>query len=234
MLNNLGDNISAFRKKMGVSQRQLAALLNKRGIKVTNQAVSKWESGASQPSAQQFLVICDILNIIDISGIFNNKSYDLFSGLNADGRQRIFEYADMVRDSGLYDDPNSPVPHGTKIRNLPVYDIDSAIGMGKFLDLTDYNLMPVGHEVPLSANFGVFISGDSMEPEYHNGEIVWLTQRAKLEHGDIGIFLYDGSAYFKRLRERVGGIRLQSIDTNYPDVIITTPENLIALGKVAE
>ncbi|MEG1166050.1 MAG: helix-turn-helix transcriptional regulator, partial [Oscillospiraceae bacterium] len=102
MLNNLGDNISAFRKKMGVSQRQLAALLNKRGIKVTNQAVSKWESGASQPSAQQFLVICDILNIIDISGIFNNKSYDLFSGLNADGRQRIFEYADMVRDSGLY------------------------------------------------------------------------------------------------------------------------------------
>ncbi|MGI5984870.1 MAG: LexA family transcriptional regulator [Clostridiales bacterium] len=234
MVNNLGDTICSFRKKKDLSQREFAALLDKRGVKVTNQAVSKWESGASLPNAVQFLIICDILDIIDISGIFNNRSYDFLDGLSEEGRKRVYEYADMVRDSGLYDDPNLPPPRGTKIRTLPVYDLDAAIGKGRLLDLPDYIPTKVGNEVPLSANFGIIISGDSMEPDYHNGQVVWIQQQAKLEHGDVGVFTYEGNTYFKRLRDRVGGTRLQSIDSNYPDIIITDPEAIITLGKVIE
>ncbi len=229
-----GEIICSIRKKEGLSQRDLAALLNKRGVKVTNQAVSKWESGSSLPNAIQFLIVCDILNIIDISGIFNDRSYDLLNGMNEDGRNRVYEYADMVRDSGLYDDSAQGAPYGSKIRTLPVYDIDSAAGKDRLLDLPDYTPTNVGHEVTLSANFGVTISGESMEPDFHSGQTVWIHQQSKLEHGDIGVFTYDGITYFKRLRDRVGGIRLQSIDTNYPDIIIADPEALVTLGKVAE
>jgi SOS-response transcriptional repressor LexA len=230
----LGGVICSVRKKKALSQRELAVLLNKRGIKVTNQAVSKWENGTAVPNALQFLIICDILDIIDISGIFNGRSYDLFKGLNEDGRKRIFEYADMVRDSGFYDDLSQNAPRGTKIRTLPVYNIDSAAGKGRFLDLPDYTPMSVGHEVPLSANFGVIISGDSMEPDFHSGQIVWIHLQSKLEHGDVGVFTYEGNTYFKRLRDRVGGMRLQSVDSNYPDIIITNPDSLITLGKVVK
>ena len=234
MANSFGEKICAFRKQRGLSQRDFALLLNKRGVKVTNQAVSKWESGASLPNAIQFLIICDVLDILDISGIFIGKSYDLFSGLNEDGRARVFEYADMLRDSGKYDDPDVAGPHGTRIRTLPVYDLDEAAGKGRLLDLPDYTPVEVGTEVPVSANFGVRISGDSMEPDYHDGQIVWLHQQSKLEHGDVGVFLYENSAYFKRLRDRVGGIRLQCIDSNYPDIIVSSPEALTAVGIVAE
>ena len=82
--------------------------------------------------------------------------------------------------------------------------------------------------------FGVIIHGDSMEPDYHNGQIVWIHQQAKLEHGDVGVFTYERSTYFKRLRDRVGGTRLQSVDSSYPDIIVTGPEAMITLGKVAE
>lgn len=156
------------------------------------------------------------------------------NGLNEEGRKRVFEYSDLLRDSGLYDDPDSPGPRGSKLRILPVYDLDSAAGKGRLLDLPDYVQTKVGNEVPISANFGIVISGDSMEPEFHSGQIVWIHQQPKLEHGDLGVFTYDGNTYFKRLRDRVGGTRLQSIDTNYPDVIITDPEAIITLGKVAE
>lgn len=234
MANSFGEKVCAFRKQRGLSQRDFAALLNKRGVKVTNQAVSKWESGASLPNAIQFLIICDVLDILDISGIFIGKSYDLFSGLNEDGRARVFEYADMLRDSGRYDDPEISGPHGTRIRTLPVYDLEEAAGKGRLLDLPGYTPVEVGTEVPISANFGVRISGDSMEPDYHDGQIVWIHQQSKLEHGDLGVFIYDGSAYFKRLRDRVGGIRLQCIDSNYPDIIVATPESLTAVGIVAQ
>lgn len=234
MANSFGEKICAFRKQRGLSQREFASLLNKRGVKVTNQAVSKWESGASLPNAIQFLIICDILDILDISGLFIGKSYDLFLGLNEEGRQRVFEYADMLRDSGKYDDPEITGPHGTRIRTLPVYDLAEAAGKGRLLDLPDYTPVEVGTEVPVSANFGVRIAGDSMEPDYHDGQIVWIHQQSKLEHGDVGVFIYENSAYFKRLRDRVGGIRLQCIDSNYPDIIVSAPENLIAVGIVAK
>ena len=234
MESNLGEIICACRKKKHISQRQLASMLSNRGIKITNQAVSKWESGASLPSAAQFLLICDVLDIVDISGIFLGKSYDLMAGLNEEGRARVFEYADMLRDSDKFDDPGFSGPRGTRVRTLPVYDLNAANGRGKLLDLPDYKPMQVGSEVPLSANFGVVIAGDSMEPDFHDGQIVWMHQQSRLAHGDIGVFLYEGVPYFKRLRDRVGGTRLQSVDSHFPDIIISDPGALVTLGKVAE
>ncbi len=226
-----GNKLCSLRKSSGLSQKQLAELLNQRGVKVTNQAVSKWESGASLPNAQQFLIICDIIGVKDIGGSFLGKSSELFAGLNDAGKQLIIEYSGFLRDSGMYDNLDAPAPRGTKIRSLPVYDIEAASGTGRLLDLPEYTLVEVGSEVPIAANFGVIISGDGMEPDYYNGQIVWIHQQSKLEHGEVGVFIYEGNCYFKRLRDRVGGTRLQCIDANYPDVIVTTPEKLIAVGK---
>lgn len=234
MANYIGEKLCAARKKQGVSQKRMAALLSQRGIKVTNQAVSKWESGASLPNAVQFLIICDILEISDIGGLFLGKSSELFTGLNQEGRQRVTEYAGLLRDSGLFDDPAAPAPRGARLRSLPVYDIEGISGSGRLLDSADYTLISVGTEVPLEANFGVRISGDSMEPDYHDGQIVWISQRPKLEHGDVGVFMYENKCYFKRLRDRVGGTRLQSLDANYPDIIVTEPEKLLAFGRAAD
>lgn len=230
MSNYIGKKLCEIRKKRGVSQRQMADLLGARGINVTNQAVSKWESGASLPNAVQFLIICDILEITDISGIFLGKSSELMVGVNEEGRHRIAEYAGLIRDSGFYDDPNAAGPRGSKLRTLPVYDLETPVASGNLLEMTDYTLTEVGNEVPWTANFGVRITGESMEPDYHDGQTVWIRQQAKLEHGDVGVFLYENKRYFKRLRDRVGGMRLQSIDSNYPDVIISEPEKIVALG----
>lgn len=229
--NYLGRKIFSLRKKSGISQRDLATELTKRGIRVTNQAVSKWESGATLPNAVQFLILCDILGITDISGIFLGRSSELLFGLNDEGKDRVMQYASLLRDSGLYDDPNAPTPRGSRTRTLPVFEIEKARrASGGLLDSTDFELVEVGNEVPITANFGVRISGESMEPDYHDGDIVWIQRIKKLEHGDVGVFEYEGRYYFKRLRDRVGGTRLQSLDANYPDVIITNPENMLTLG----
>ena len=158
----IGRKLRDIRKKQGISQKEMADLLCKRGVNVTNQAVSKWESGASYPSAVQFLIICDILQIYDIGGVFLGKSHELLMGLNAEGRERVTEYAGMLRDSGLFDEDSGTGPRGTKLRRLPVYDLDEISGSGKMLDSADYKLVTVGNEVPLEANFGVYISGESM------------------------------------------------------------------------
>ena len=83
-------------------------------------------------------------------------------------------------------------------RTLNLYDLPVSAGAGQFLDSDRFSEMEVGDEVSLDADFGVRVSGDSMEPLYLNGQIIWVHQQETLEDGEIGIFFLDGEAYVKK------------------------------------
>ena len=40
--------------------------------------------------------------------------------------------------------------------------------------------------VPAGAEFGIYVSGDSMDPRYHSGQIVWVKRCEELECGISG------------------------------------------------
>ena len=46
------------------------------------------------------------------------------------------------------------------------------------------------------------MSGDSMEPVYHDGQIVWVQQCEKLRPGEVGVMIYDGQGYIKAYAEQ--------------------------------
>ena len=49
---SLGEQLTRLRSDKGLSQRQLAEKLCAMGVQVSNQAVSKWENGSTQPNAR--------------------------------------------------------------------------------------------------------------------------------------------------------------------------------------
>ena len=51
--------------------------------------------------------------------------------------------------------------------------------------------------VPAGAEFGIRVSGDSMEPVYQDGQIVWVPPCKTLRCGEVGIFVYGGEGYIK-------------------------------------
>lgn len=58
MNNNLGNNIRAFRKNKGLTQEELADLLN-----ITPQAVSRWESAAGMPDVSMLIPLAQTLGV---------------------------------------------------------------------------------------------------------------------------------------------------------------------------
>ena len=54
----LSDNIKKAREKQGFSQEYIADKLN-----VSRQAVSKWETGQSEPSTQNLLQLAEVLKM---------------------------------------------------------------------------------------------------------------------------------------------------------------------------
>lgn len=236
MYENIGAVISARRREMGLNQAELAAVLERMGFEVTNQAVSKWEKGATLPNARQFLAICDALDIEDIGGLFSGSSDGLLAGLDREGRRLALEYIRLLRDSGRYSDKRpktaAAVGRSAPVRTLPLYSLAVSAGTGQFLDGEDYVMVEVGQEVPDGSNFGVRVAGDSMEPEFHDGQTVWVRQQRSLMTGEIGIFLYDGSAYLKQLVALKDSMALHSLNPAYSDIVISPELPLRVLGKV--
>lgn len=225
MYSNIGELIARQRKAQGMNQAQLASRLGAMGFQVTNQAVSKWENGSTLPNARQFMALCDALEVDDIRGVFSGKGEGLLSGLDREGRRMVLDYVQLLRDSGRYSALS-------QARKLPLYSLAVSAGTGQFLDGEDYEMVEVGREVPDGANFGVRVSGDSMEPQFHDGQIIWVRQQRSLMTGEIGIFLYDGSAYLKQLVARGESLALHSFNPNYDDIIISAELPLRVLGKV--
>lgn len=225
----IGKILAKRRKELGMNQTALANRLIELGINTSNQAVSKWENGTTSPNAKQFLALCEALEIDDIRGHFFNSGEGFFSGLDKHGRRKAMEYVQLLRDSGHYDVTQEPE---AAMRSLPLYSLAVSAGTGQFLDGEDYELIEVGPEVPDGANFGVRVSGDSMEPVFHDGQTIWVRQQRSLMTGEIGIFMYDGNAYLKQLVAKKGAMALHSINSAYSDIIISPEIPLRVLGKV--
>ncbi len=227
----IGEVLAERRRALGLSQVELAAALSRRGCSVSNQAISKWENGTTLPNAEQFLILCRALEIEDIQGAFSDGGEGFLRGLDREGRRKVLDYVQLLRESGRYTlRPAASVPR----RSLPLYSLAVSAGTGQFLDGEDYEMVEVGAEVPEGSNFGVRVSGDSMEPDFHDGQIVWVRQQRSLMTGDVGIFLYDGNAYLKQLVAREDRMALHSLNPRYGDILISPELPLRVLGKVLQ
>lgn len=99
-MRDFGEVLAENRKKKGYSQLDLVDLLSQEGIQVTTKAISKWETNAREPSLHIFLTLCQLLDIEDIyESFFGENPYNIMSGLNEEGRNKLIEFADILKAS---------------------------------------------------------------------------------------------------------------------------------------
>lgn len=228
-MKKLGKIIATYRKQNNLSQTQLSEILIKNGFKASNKAVSSWEKDTTEPSASLLLFLCKLLGITDIYGEYygNNPSNPL-SELNEEGKEKALDYIQLLVDSGKFQNATI-IPFHRKIR---LFDIPASAGVGNFLDGDNFTEVEVGEEVPATADFGIRISGDSMEPRFVNGQIVWVQKQDTLNNGEIGIFFLDGNAYCKKLQDDEKGLYLISLNSTYEPIAINENQMFKIFGKV--
>ena len=93
-------------------------------------------------------------------------------------------------------------------------------------------MVEVPDEVPISATFGLHVSGDSMEPTLEDGQLIWVHQQPYLHDGDIGIFYIDGNAYVKEYRRTDDGVLLISHNDKYKPIRVSADSENRIYGKV--
>lgn len=193
---SFGERLTAARKAAGLNQTQVAERMTRAGFPVRAQAVSKWETNTTQPSARQLVELCRVYHIRDVVAAFA---------------------------------PEEPEDRG---RVLPLYQLAVSAGTGEFLEDSGFDSVEVGEDVSPLADFGVRIAGDSMEPRFVHGQIVWVHRQETLEPGEIGIFLYNGAGYCKRLERGPRGVSLVSLNPRYAPIRVAEGDELRLFGKV--
>lgn len=141
--------------------------------------------------------------------------------LISDDKQRKW-LCDMMRAAaageavpeGIEDDPD------LIIIRLPLYDMPVSAGTGAYIDdaraeLTDF----LANEHTDRADFVVRVSGDSMEPDFPDGDYVLIRKTEDVDIGQVGLFFNDGQGYIKRLQKNSRGKPvLRSINPAYKDI----------------
>jgi len=86
------------------------------------------------------------------------------------------------------------------------YDLDNA---DEWRDVRIYDC-PEAYQ----ADFAVEVDGDSMEPDYHDGDIVFVKLSEDVPVGAVGLFIHDGKGYIKERGEKC----LISRNPDYPNI----------------
>lgn len=103
---NIQKNISFYRKRMKKTQKDLAS-----DIGCTAAAISSWECGNNSPDIDTLVMICNVLNVglYEMCGISSDNSgmtadennlLNTYRLLNSDGRHKLIERAEELRDLG--------------------------------------------------------------------------------------------------------------------------------------
>ncbi len=193
-------------------------IADKTGIPLTT--VEKLFSGRTREP--RFTMVTDIARAmggtLDDNGI-TKKEEEILSKirrLDLDGMRRV-------------DDTISSELKRVMAENVPYfriyYDFPVSAGTGEFLDDRTAVIASLTNEPPRGTDYILRISGDSMEPDFSDGDFVYVN-RNRADFGEIGIFAVRGSVYIKEYT-REG---LKSHNENY--AMIPPSQDIRCLGRV--
>ena len=157
------------------------------------------------------------------------KLLNCYESLPEQEKQRLIGRAEMLVDLfGQKPEKNNTPPIAMTTINIA----DVAAGAGISTPFTIDNAFSP-KEIPSNAvisgaDCGVPINGDSMEPNYPNGSIVWVKITQDVGYGDAVIAILNGEPYCK-IYQHDG---LHSLNENYDVIHVYEQDNFSIFGKV--
>ena len=114
-------------------------------------------------------------------------------------------------------------------RQISLFDLPVSAGVGVYLDEAYAESITIpDSDKTADADYALRISGNSMEPKYHDGDILLVQSSDSVEHGELGIFLLDGAGFFRVF----GGDRLLSLNPDYGPILLKDFSSVACKGRV--
>ena len=234
----IGNQIKTFRKSAGFTQDELAKRLN-----TTKQTISRYEKGDRKANQDMLFELCDIFGV-SIDDFFPSQNETLqspttspiqtiYDQLHQPRKAKVLTYAErQLEEQNEEETKENEVSEVIQLYGYDYYDHPASAGTGQYLN--DVRVERIELPVDIDADFVIPIKGDSMEPDYHDGDLVFIQTSVDLNNGVIGVFNYNGDAYIKQLVIDKEQAYLHSLNPAYKDMPITPETDFRIIGEVVD
>lgn len=229
------NNLSFYMERKGVDRNTLCADLD---LKYTT--VRDWLKGITYPRIGKIELLANYFNI-NKSDLIENKNStaqpsdslleritNTARKLNTDNKKIVLRMSeDLLNEQKNEEEAKiNEVSEAISLYQVEVVSETAAAcgfnyGFGyddKDIETIEVDEKPPHHEIATK------VSGDSMQPDYRDGDILYLVDKGLTTYsGNLAVIAYGDRSYFKKIYTENGRLRLVSLNDKYEDIILDFP-----------
>lgn len=250
---SIGSRIKELRENKNISRNDFATMIG-----VTVGAISNYENDVSSPKEPILFKIIETLecepnyifqdmvkiknkkNDVTIAEYEHVKKYRFISKRSPDGAKMVdsilnreYSLAKQISDqqNRIQELETENQEISEKITLLRIYTYFGRIACaGESFDFSEIPDETIEAPYMEGADFIIGVNGDSMEPDYHDGDRLYVKKTDRMTYGDVGIFTINNECFLKEY----GKDGLISRNKDYNNMAGTEDVQLIGkvIGKV--
>ncbi|HDC5200103.1 TPA: helix-turn-helix transcriptional regulator [Staphylococcus aureus] len=227
----IAKNIRKFLNDSNMSQKKLAELIN-----IKPSTLSDYLNLRSNPSHGVIQRIADVFEVgksdIDTTYKDDNDITSIYNKLTPPRQENVLNYANEQLEEQNSKGDNVVDINSYKQEKTPV-NVNGCVSAGVGERLHDETLFTEMVKGPIPTHdLALKVNGDSMEPMFKDGEIIFVAKTHNIKNGQIGIFIIEEEAYVKKVFVEDDRLTLVSLNKDYDDLHFYRNESVRLIGKV--
>lgn len=220
---NTAERIRTAMDNNGITQAELS---RKTGI--PKSTLNEWLKGKYEPKQDNAFLLAKALGVSPswLMGIMEEEDefdfLDTYNQLNSTNQTKVYTYA-----SDLLEEQN-------QVKEDNIIYITSKLSAGTgIVDLDPEHKEPTEYDGKIPKHDLAFIvSGDSMEPTFKDGEVVFVKKTTEVRNGQFIAVQINEEAYVKKAYLEEDKLRLVSLNKKYDDIIANENDDIRVVGIV--
>ena len=236
----IAENITYFRKQRGITQKELA-----KEVGITASTMTDYMKLRSAPSFGVIQKLSDYFGVkkSDIDTTFKEESTNYLPDtpdfltqqitdnvvqLSVENKKIVLRTSEELLDE-QEKQRKAKINEVSEVISLYQVEVVSetaaacGFNYGFGYDDTDRETIEVDEQPPRH-DIATKVSGDSMQPDYQDGDILYLVDKGLTTYnGDLAVIAYGDRSYFKKIYTENGRLRLVSLNDKYEDIILDFP-----------
>ena len=227
-MKKIGERLKEARLAQHLNQEELAELIGSK-----YRSISTWENGTAKPDCLTIVRICEVLKITPNHLLGYNANVDTpsLNEWNILHKYRAIDEIGKDAVTAVIDAEYKRVakPKKARLLRLDFYNYPASAGIGNFLEEDAPEDILVKDSVEAEqADYVIPISGNSMEPTFHDGDKIFVEKADAVNEGDIGIFVVNGDVFIKELGDKC----LISHNKEYKPIKLRSDDSIYCCGRV--
>ncbi|UXV56516.1 LexA family transcriptional regulator [Staphylococcus aureus] len=236
-MNSFKDRLKQIMSERKISQSELS-----RRTGIGRNSISDYLNGKYEAKQDKVFELAKALNVneawlmgFDISKnrkIENNDIASIYSKLTPPRQKNVLNYANEQLDEQNTKGDNIVDINSYKQEKIEV-NVNGCVSAGVGERLHGETLFTEMVKAPIPPHdLALKVNGDSMEPMFKDGEIIFIEKTHNIKNGQIGIFIIEEEAYVKKVFVEDDRLTLVSLNKEYDDLHFYRNESVRLIGKV--